>query len=94
MTNEILIFITEIAIPLIFSSISIYVLPNIKDFVNEKQLNQAVKIAVEGVEQYMSTAEGLDKKQMAKDYIQSKFYIDDNQLDILIEATVFEMKNK
>ncbi len=94
MTNEILIFITEIAIPFIFSAISIYVLPNVKDFITEKQLNHAVKIAVEGVEQYFSTSEGLDKKQIATDYIQSKFQIDDDQLNILIEATVFEMNNK
>ncbi len=93
MTNQILIFINEIAIPFIFSAISIYVLPVAKDFINEKQLNDAVKIAVEGVEQYMSTAEGSAKKQAVKDFVLSKFQVSNDQLNILIEAAVFELNN-
>lgn len=91
MTNQFLIFVSEIALPLLGSAISIYILPIINDFIVEKQLHQAVKLAVEAVEQYMSTAEGDEKKEAVKDYILSKFNISDSQLNMLIEATVFEM---
>lgn len=94
MSNEILIFITEIAIPFVFSMFSIYVAPKVTDYVTEKQLNNAVKIAVEGVEQYMTSQEGLDKKLAVFNYVQSQFKIDDDQLNILIEAYVFEMNKK
>lgn len=91
MSNEILIFITEIAIPFVFSMFTIYVAPKVNNFVTEQQLNNAVKIAVEGVEQYMTTDEGLDKKLAVFNYVQSQFKIDDDQLNILIEAYVYEM---
>lgn len=93
MNNEFLIFLTEIAFPLVFSVFSLYVAPTITSFINENQLNQAVDIAVIGVEQYMTTAEGSAKKQAVKDYVLSKFELSDDQLDILIEAAVFELNN-
>lgn len=93
MNNEILIFISEIAMPFIFTAISIYVVPVATKFINDKQLNQAVKIAVEGIEQYMTTSEGTAKKQAVKDYVLSKFDISNEELNILIEAAVFEINN-
>lgn len=93
MNNEILIFLTEILIPIVTSGVFIYVVPIVTKFINNYQLNQAVKVAVESVEQYMSTAEGAVKKQTAKDYVLSKFLISDDELNILIEAAVFEINN-
>lgn len=93
MNYEFFMFINEIAIPFVFSAISIYVLPIVKNFIIEKDLNSAVKIGVEAVEQYMLTQEGSVKKQAVKDFVLSKFDISDQQLDILIESAVFELNN-
>lgn len=93
MNNEILIFITEIAIPLVCSGISMYVLPKINAFVTEKNLKEAVKIAVEGVEQYIGTTEGYTKREAVESYILSRFDIDDEDLQMLIESAVYELRN-
>lgn len=91
MTNQILIFLSEIAFPLLGSAISIYVLPILNHFITEKQLQQAVKLAVEGVEQYMLTAEGEDKKKAVKEYILTKYNVSEAELNMLIESAVFDL---
>lgn len=91
MSIQFLTFACEIAIPLIFSAISLYLLPFLTNFINEFQLNHAVFLAVEAVEQYMDSAEGDDKKTAVENYILNAWDVDIDQLDMLIESAVFEM---
>lgn len=84
--------ILELIIPLSIGGFTLFILPVIKRFVDHYHLKQLVLIAVKAVEQYLQTEEGYDKLEAVKDYVLSRVDIEEEDLTMLIEATIYELK--
>lgn len=59
-----------------------------------EKINKLVAIAVQAAEQLAEPGMGKEKKQFVLDFLQSKgINIDDEAIDLAIEAAVYQLKN-
>lgn len=91
MTETILFFIAELLIPVVISGFTIFIMPVIKRFIDNHHLKQLVTIAVAAAEQYLQTEDGYVKLEAVKDYILARVDIEEEDLIMLIEATIYEL---
>lgn len=89
--------ILQAAFALLATVITFVVVPYIKSRTTasqQTQINVWVKIAVSAVEQIHKDYKGAEKKKWVLDWLhQHGIVIDENKLDAMIEAAVFEMKS-
>lgn len=87
--------ISTLIVKLVFVSISVFVIPYIKNKLGENKFNEAlkwVKIAVTAAEQLYDSCDGEAKKQYVLSYLNGKgFKIDPETLDNMIESCVLEL---
>lgn len=82
---------------LVFSLVSVYLIPLLKSKVSGEQLETIefwVNIAVEAAEMiYVGKGKGAEKKAYVEKYLSEKgFHLDTSEIDSLIEAAVLELK--
>ena len=82
---------------LVFSLVSVYLIPLLKSKVSGEQLETTkfwVNIAVEAAEMiYVGKGKGAEKKAYVEKYLSEKgFHLDTSEIDSLIEAAVLELK--
>lgn len=89
--------IIKVIIPIIGAVITYLIVPFIKSkttIEQQKNIEFWVEIAVNAAEQIFGSGLGEKKKQYVIDFLNSKgINITEKELDILIEAAVFEMNN-
>ena len=91
--------IIEAIITLIFALISVFVVPYVKKKISAEKLNEIlkwVKKAVEAAEQiYDETGMGAKKKKYVETFLtEHNISVDVEQLDVLIESAVWELKKE
>ena len=99
MSNEIIRYIIEVALVVIFIIMSRYLVPLIKNKLGEDKFNEVaawVKFAVLKAEQVLVAETGEEKKEYVISFIdelleENKINITAEQLDVLIESAVKEM---
>lgn len=80
--------ITKLLIPILCFVLTIYVIP----FLKEKKIYNYVKIAVEAAEQmFNESGKGKEKFAYVKEWVKSKFNINDEDLKNIIESAVYEL---
>ena len=89
--------ILQAAFALLATVITFVVVPYIKSRTTasqQSQINGWVKIAVAAVEQIHKDYKGAEKKKWVLDWLhQHGIVIDENQIDAMIEAAVYELKS-
>lgn len=89
--------ILQAAAVLLAAVITTFVVPYIKSRTTasqQSQINGWVKIAVAAVEQIHKDYKGAEKKKWVLDWLhQHGIVIDENQIDAMIEAAVYELKS-
>ena len=89
--------ILQAAIALLATVITFAVVPYIKSrttATQQAQINGWVKIAVAAVEQIHKDYKGAEKKKWVLDWLhQHGIVVDENQIDAMIEAAVYELKS-
>lgn len=90
--------IVKVLFLLICAICSCIVLPYFKAKYNVEQLNEVkawIKIAVDAAEQiYVGSGRGAEKKKYVIDFLtQNNIFIDEEQLDAMIESAVYKLKH-
>ena len=80
--------ITKLLIPILCFVLTIYIIP----FLKEKKIYNYVKIAVEAAEQmFNESGKGEEKFAYVKEWVKSKFNINDEDLKNIIESVVYNI---
>ena len=89
--------IVQAAALLLATVITVFVVPYIKSkttATQQGQINAWVRIAVAAVEQTCKDTKGKEKKRKGLDWLhQHGIVVDEDQIDAMIEAAVFELKS-
>lgn len=83
-------FILKIIIPLLCTILTVYIIPILK----EKNLYNSVVIAVNAAEQmFNESGKGKEKFEYVKEWVKSKFNINDEDLKNIIESAVYQLNS-
>lgn len=84
-------FILNMIIPLSVGIFTIFSITTIKQLVEDYRLKQLVLRTVKAVEQSITTEDSYHKFEVVKDYVINRVDIEEEDLNILIESTIYEI---